>query len=245
MSLCKTIGFSELEEALNTRFSVALQKRCEEANLQYEDISDEERDNYIREVVEVLVKNDADADTRPAGEHRLGEWEKGWAENLEAIRKGKSVNDLIPKYYGKRKLVRWKQKMIKPLIADFDYRILSIIVDWAIDNYCSKASSIFEFGCGPAYHLLRARNYNKDANLIGLDWTTASQEIIRQIREAGIEERIEGKNFNFFTPDYSVEIPVGSAFLTVAALEQIGNNFEAFLDFILEKNQLFVYTWNR
>ena len=235
MNTSKIITVEELEEVLGTKFSEAIQKRCSEISLQYAEISAEERDTYIREVVEVLARVDADADTKPAGEYRLTEWEKGWGENLEAIRKGKTANDLIPKYYGKRKLVRWKQRMIKPLIPDFDYRILSILVDWVVDHYFQKASHIFEFGCGPAYHLLRARNYNANARLIGLDWTKASQDIIQQVRESGIEKNIDGKNFNFFAPDYSIEVPAGSAFLTVAALEQIGDKFEPFLEFIMQK----------
>jgi len=235
MSVNKIITADELGEVLHTAISDTIRERCEKASLVYEEINDSERDNYIREVVEVLLKVYADADTKPAGEYRLTEWEKGWGENLEAIKKGKNVDDLIPRYYGKRSLVRWRQRMIRPLTPDFDYKILSIIVDWAFETFFSKASAIFEFGCGPAYHLLRARKYNPGARLVGLDWTTASQEIIKQVKEAEIETNIEGKNFNFFKPDYTIEVPPNSGFITVAALEQIGENFNPFLDFIISK----------
>ncbi|MES2139036.1 MAG: class I SAM-dependent methyltransferase [Bacteroidota bacterium] len=235
MSKSKIITADEIEEVLQTKLSDVLRQRCEKASLIYEEISDIDRDNYIREVVDTLLKVYADADTRPAGEHRIAEWEKGWGENLDAIKKGKNVIDLIPKYYGKRKLVRWRQRIIRPLISDFDYKILSIIVDWVVESFFQNATTIFEFGCGPAYHLLRARQYNPDAQLVGLDWTKASQEIIQQVKESGIETKIEGKNFNFFTPDYSINVPRKSGFLTVAALEQIGDNFNPFLDFIMNK----------
>ena len=235
MNEFKTISAEDIEEALQTRLSDKLKERCTSAALRYEEISAEERDNYIREVIEVLMKVYEDTDIKPAGEHRLTEWERGWGENLEAIKKGKRVNDLIPKYYGKRKLVRWRQRIVRPLIPDFDYKILSILVDWGVESFFKEASNIFEFGCGPGYHLLRARKYNATAGLIGLDWTKASQDIIAQVKEAGIETNISGRNFNFFTPDYSIEVPPGSGFLTVAALEQIGGNFEPFLAFILEK----------
>ena len=82
---------------------------------------------------------------------------------------------------------------------------------------------------------MRARSYNPRAKLIGLDWTKASQDIINEIKNAKIETNIEGVNFNFFTPDESIEVPENSAFLTVAALEQIGSNFEPFLQFVLAK----------
>lgn len=235
MSKNKIITADEIEEVLQTKLSDVLRQRCEKALLIYEEISDIDRDNYIREVVDTLLKVYDDADTRPAGEHRIAEWEKGWGENLDAIKKGKNVNDLIPKYYGKRKLVRWRQRIIRPLIPDFDYKILSIIVDWVVETFFHDTTTIFEFGCGPAYHLLRARQYNPNAQLVGLDWTKASQEIIQQVKESGIEPKIEGKNFNFFNPDYSINVPTKSGFLTVAALEQIGDTFNPFLDFIMNK----------
>jgi len=235
MSTKKTITAEVIEKVLDTKLSDMLKQRCLEASLEYEEISSLDRDNYIREVVNALCKVDVDRDTKPAGEHRLNEWEKGWGENLDAIKSGKSVNDLVPRYHGKHSLIHWNQEMIRPLIPYFDYKLHCIIVDWAVEKYLSGVSSIFEFGCGPGYHLLRARKINPTARMIGLDWTKASQEIINQIKEAGIEDNIEGKNFDFYNPDYSIEVPKNSGFLSVAALEQIGDKYKQFVDFVLEK----------
>lgn len=235
MSTKKTITSSEIEEVLDTKLSDYLKQRCFEASLEYEDISESDRDNYIRDVVNRLCKVDVDRDTKPAGEHRLTEWERGWGENLESIKKGKSVNDLVPRYHGKHTLIHWRQKMIRPLTPYLDYKLHCIIVDWAIEKFLGSVNTLFEFGCGPGYHLLRARKINPNAHMVGLDWTRASQQIIEQIKEAGIEQNIEGKNFNFFSPDYSIEVPANSGFLTVAALEQIGDNHEEFLKFVMAK----------
>lgn len=238
MNTKKTISAEEIEEVLQTELSDYLRQRCIDASLDYEEITSADRDIYIREVVNALCRVDPDRDTKPAGEHRLTEWEKGWGENLEAIKNGKSVNDLVPRYHGKHTLIHWHQKMIRPLTPYFDYKLHCIVVDWAIEKYLSKVDSIFEFGCGPGYHLLRARKINPTAHMIGLDWTKASQEIIKQIKEAGIEDNIEGKNFNFFSPDYSVDVPANSGFLTVAALEQIGDKYEQFLEFVMAKKPI-------
>ncbi len=229
------ITASEIEEALQTNLSPTLRKECEEALLQYEEITTEERDTYIREVINALFKMDVDKDTKPAGEHRLQEWEKGWDENLQALKNGKKVEDLIPRYHGKHKLVHWKQRMIRPLIPNFDYKIHCLIVDWAIESFLSDVNAIFEFGCGPAYHLLRARKYNPEAKMVGLDWTKASQEIIKQISKNEIDENIEGHNFNFYEPDYSIVVPPKSGFITIAALEQVGKRYEEFIQFVLNK----------
>ncbi len=235
MNKASVITADEIEKILQSPLSPALRKECEEASLCYEEISDKERDDYLREVIDVLLKNNLDKDTKPAGEHRLLEWEKGWNENLEALKKGKEVKDLVPRYHGKHRLVHWKQRMIRPMTPDFDYKILCILVDWAIQTFLHDVPALFEFGCGPAYHLLRARKHIPRAKMIGLDWTRTSQEIIRQISKAGIDNNIEGKNFDFFNPDYSLEVPSHSGFITIAALEQVGNRFEKFLQFVLDK----------
>jgi hypothetical protein len=235
MSVKKTITPEVIERVLNTELSAFLKQRCIEASLYYEEISADERDNYIRDVVNALCKVDVDRDTKPAGEHRLTEWERGWGENLESIKSGKSVNDLVPRYHGKHSLIHWNQQIIRPLVPFFDYKLHCIIVDWAIESYLSNVDNLFEFGCGPGYHLLRARKINSKAKMIGLDWTTASQEIINQIKENEIEKNIEGINFNFFKPNYNIEVPANSGFLTIAALEQIGDKYKDFVDFILQK----------
>jgi hypothetical protein len=125
--------------------------------------------------------------------------------------------------------------MIRPIISNFDYKIHCLIVDWAIETFLSEVNALFEFGCGPAYHLLRARKFIPKAKMVGLDWAKTSQDIIKQIAKTGIDKDIEGRNFNFFEPDYSVEVPPNSGFITIAALEQVGDRHEKFIQFILNK----------
>ena len=53
---------------------------------------------------------------------------------------------------------------------------------------------------------------------------------------------ITGHIFNMLEPDRSFRLKPGSAILAMGALEQIGTNFEPFLQFILEqKPSLFVH----
>jgi hypothetical protein len=72
----KIINSEEFEIVLKTKFPEYLKKRIVDAELYYEDISSEDRDGYITEVVNVLCKTEHDTDTRPAGEHRIEEWKK-------------------------------------------------------------------------------------------------------------------------------------------------------------------------
>ncbi len=46
---------------------------------------------------------------------------------------------------------------------------------------------------------------------------------------------LKGYVFDFYKPNYDLQIPPKSAFFTHGALEQIGDNFNNFFDFIFEK----------
>lgn len=229
--LIHTIGVKELEGALNTRLSKKLREKVVSANLRYTGLTNGERDQYIIDVVNTFM----DHRVIEAGEHRLPQWEKGWSENLNAFEVEQNASAIIPGYHGKLPLQRWKQNIIRPLTEHFEYKMLSIIVDWAFDSFLSNKKAIFEFGCGPGHHLLRAREFNPTAKLVGLDWTKASQKIISGIRAKEIETNIEGYNFDFYKPDNSLNIPAKSGVYTVAALEQVGERFEPFLEFLLRK----------
>ena len=45
----------------------------------------------------------------------------------------------------------------------------------------------------------------------------------------------EGRLFDFYKPDYDIEIPPDSVVMTFAALEQVSGSFGAFIDFLLAK----------
>ena len=232
MAIEHIIGIKELEKYLNTRFSKNMRDRIIAAGLRYKNITQEERDEYLLDVISTLMEDDIIT----AGEHRLPQWENGWSENLETFKTVRRIESIIPRYHSKFPLVRWKQNIIRPTAEHFEYNMLSIVVDWVFDSYLRNADTIFEFGCGPGHHLLRARQFNPKARLVGLDWTKASQKIILGIINSGIETNIEGHNFNFFKPNNNLNIPPNSGVYTVAALEQVGDRFESFLQFLVRKN---------
>ena len=113
---------------------------------------------------------DINLDLEKAGKHRLEKWENGWDENLELLKTRNDISNLVPKYFGKYNIMRWKGDFIKSDIKYFDYYQLVILVDAILHEYIgNKYNNIFEFGCGPAYHLLRFGEFNNDINLIGLE----------------------------------------------------------------------------
>ena len=227
----KKITIKDIEDVVGFSISNDCKKLIESFNLTYRELTKEERDSVILNIINV-VNNDIEY----AGKHRLEKWEKGWYENFELLKQTKDINSLIPKYFNKHNIARWKGDFIKCETEYFDYKLHIILVDAILHKFVgTNYSSLYEFGCGPAYHLLRFGKFNPEVNLIGLDWATASQDIIKEINDLGINNKITSYNFDYFKPDYNINIAPNSAIFTCASLEQIGENYKEFVDYILAK----------
>ena len=227
----ESITSADIESAFGDTLSPALRAKVDGLKMRFERLTPAERDAYIINVLEVLMDREVPA----AGKHRLPDWERGWKENLDAFVKTRSPDSLIPRYHRKRQLLHWRQDIVRGVSEDLDLILHEVLIDYTFEKYFRTQPAVFEFGCGPAYHLLRLRKYNPNACLFGLDWATPSQRIIEELRARGVEPNIHGHNFNFFEPDYSVEMPPGSGVYTVAALEQVGAAHGAFLQFLIKK----------
>jgi hypothetical protein len=224
------ITYLDFEEILGFEIDNKVKDMISNFDLSYRVLDKNERDNYLLNVVDVLT-----SEITKSGEHRISEWENGWFENLDEFRKTKNIENLIPKYHGKNRIVRWKGDVVMPLTENFDYKIHICFVDAIVRHYLKNVDNIFEFGCGPAYHLVRLNEYDNSIKLNGTDWTVSSQNIINEINNI-LDLEIGAYNLNFFNPDYSIEIPENTGIYTVAALEQVGDDFKKFVSFLIEKN---------
>lgn len=218
----------DLQKILDISIPQHIQSKIEQDPLQYNDLTKKEYDQYLIRVINTLT-----GDMVQSGTHRLQQWENGWRENLEEFINTKNIELLIPKYHGKHKYVRWQQKIIDPITPNFDYKIHTYIIDSVIDYYAKNRENIYEFGCGPAYHLLRLSSYYKNKNFYGLDWTSTSQKIIHYINEI-CNLSITGHRFDFYNPDYNFKIIENSLVYTIAALEQVGCNFIQFIQYLID-----------
>lgn len=199
-------------------------------NLEYQLLTKKEMEEYFIHVLNILTE-----DIVKSGSHRINDWERGWGENLETYRSTQDNKSLIPKYHCKNKYVRWMGNIINPLTPSFDYKIHICFIDAILHHYLKDGySSVYEFGCGPAYHLLRLREARPDLKLTGLDWTTASQKLIKEINKS-LTNPIEAHKLDFFKPDYEFNIEKNSIAYTVAALEQTGNDYIKFINFLIDK----------
>lgn len=225
----KKISYKDFENILGFEIDPITIQRIENFNLTYRELTKNERDDYILNVVNVLTK-----DITISGKHRINEWEKGWGENLLLFKTTGNIEDLIPKYHGKNRIVRWMGDVVMPITENFDYKIHICFVDAIIKKYINNYSKIFELGCGPGYHLVRLKKDYPNLDFYGSDWTKTSQEILNEISR-NLDLKITGFNLDFFEPKTELEFGHDSLIYTVAALEQIGSNFENLVEFLIEK----------
>lgn len=199
-------------------------------DLRYRRPNRSERDQLILEALKKLE----DGALSVAGPGRQLDWERGWRENLDALTGGDyALDTLVPRYV----------KSGLPIRLNGDYALSkgAFVRDytvafraWLFHRYLGDADAIYEFGCGPAQHLAYLARAFPGKRLIGLDWAQSSVDIVEALaRRYGWP--MVGRSFDFFSPDRSLDLPAGSAVLTFGALEQTGDRWGPFLEFILDR----------
>ena len=171
-----------------------------------------------------------------SGPARHPVWEKGWGENLayfDPIWAGRELAK--PRYYNKFPIVRWQGDLYVPRSEDYEHNMLAIIQDWVFDKYLRQMGTVMEFGCGTGHNLFRVRDVNPAARLVGLDWAQSAVKFVGLQAMAGAygPGPAHSVPFDFFNPQPVIMYP-DTAFVTVAALEQVGTNWKPFFDFVMK-----------
>ncbi len=213
---------SDFAIAFDDSISAYVASRINAFDFSYRPLSTFKRDEWLTSVVKTIIDGDLDR----AGEHRLPVWEAGWRENLNYL--------LIPKYFGKFPVVRWRREFIEPEGSRFEYEAFGIIKDWLFDKYLRDVPHIFEFGCGTGHNLIAAQRVNPRAMLHALDWARSSQQII-DANASKFNDRVLAYNFDLFKPRGAFALLRGAGVFTAAALEQIGGRFGPFIDWLIER----------
>lgn len=228
----KKLTVSDFEKAFSEPLTDFVKSCISNYAFDYEEFTVEEKDGLIKIIVQTLLNPNVER----SGEHRIDQWESGWGENLEEfIANPTNIDKIIPRYFNKYGAVRWLGSLIKPKSEKFEYYSLVTILDWLFDKYLRNANAIYEFGCGTGHNLLHTRKFNKDAKLFGLDWATTSQELINKMRETGVDKNLFGYNFDYFNPNYEIDLEPNSVIYTVASLEQIGSKWDNFVSYLIDK----------
>jgi SAM-dependent methyltransferase len=192
------------------------------------------RERFETILLEVLQKLD-ETPFSVSGKDRHNDWESGWLENLRAfISNPQDFSALVPRYIYKFGTKRLFSQYIEPLDNDFELRFYNVYRHWLFKTYLAPYPKVYEFGCGTGYNLVMLAQIFPDKQVIGLDWAGSSIQLVDYIA-ASHGFQLEGRTFDFFQPDYTMEIPDRAAFVTLNAMEQLGGDFRNFVDFVLAK----------
>lgn len=227
--MTNTIDSIEFSEVIGEKLTDITKGKLEGYNFSYSNLTKEEHEEAIDQIKEAIKKPPA-----ISGKHRAEDWERGWGENKQKYRSTRDIKETIPRYFSKFPYVRWNNELIKPSTMTFEYEILCLLEYQIFSKWLKDYDNIYEFGCGTGHNLLRLREVNSQCKLFGLDWSKSSQELIGYINE-DTDLDCEASQFDFFNPNYDYDIETNSAIYTVAALEQVGESFECFIDFLLHK----------
>ncbi len=226
----KKIREQDLERVWQTKLSQFVKTKISGANLAYRELTLAERDQAIKKAVEFLLTDFVVY----AGEHRYNQWEKGWGENLADFKKDRNIQAIVPRYFGKYPINRFDQDFVMALDNKFEINLLSILQYWIFEKYLKTSPVIYEFGCGTGHNLLRLREINPTATLWGLDWVKSSQKIVRGMAEVLGDKNLKAYQFDYFNPDPSFKLDPTGAVFTFASLEQTGNKYKKFIDYLLK-----------
>lgn len=155
-------------------------------------------------------------------------WIKGWQENLDDFNVTNDVNALLPKWIKPNMPIRYFGDFIFPEDDEYHRKFYEKIRAEFFEEWFCDFEHIFEFGSGSGYNLAALKKTFPSSNIHGLDWVQPSIDIANMLE-------CTGHIFDFFTPDYSLNIPANSIFLTIGGLEQTGKKWAKFLQFMLDK----------
>ena len=199
--------------------------------LAIEVLAGHDRDELIAQALKRILA----PELKNAGEHRLPDWEQGWAENRDAFAaSGYKVEELIPRYYKAGAPIRLNGDYCRTSPPDFVYRYTELFRGCLFEEYFRGLPIVYEFGCGTGHNLVHLARLGMVPALYGLDWARPSQDILAMLRDQ-VGLPIAGGRFDFFNPDPNLSLQPGAGVFTFGALEQVGPHHDRWLRFLLEQ----------
>lgn len=201
-----------------------------QADFRYRTLSAAEQEEVLQDVVKRINSRELST-AGPEGKPR---WEHGWLENLVRFRKQRDdLSTLVPKYLRTNQPLRLNQQFIVAEHPNFEYAWFDLFRRWLFRTYCHDAQAVFEFGCGSGFNLAALASLYPEKRFVGLDWAAPSTDIVNELGKT-YGWNMQGRLFDFFEPDERLELGEGSIVLTIGALEQTGQRYEAFLQYLLK-----------
>ena len=175
-----------------------------------------------------------DAKLTVAGPGAIQRWQQGWGEILERVRRdGVSETTLAPQYF-RHDVLRLDGRYIRAANTQFEPRLYAAFRAALFQELFTGLSDVIEFGCGTGQNLYQLHRLNPGLRLTGADWAEPSQELMRLI---GLAEnaQMNGVRFDMGSLEgaEATAVAPGAGIMTLHAMEQLGSDFEPFLDYLI------------
>jgi len=230
-SVLDIAAFAGLFEADIDDFSHRCRRLIEDMDFRYRPLAGGERDEVILDVLRKLQAEDLPV----SGGRRRQDWENGWSENLRQFAaSGFDLSHLVPAYMRKHDVLRLNRTYIRPASRSFLDDFYTVYRRFFFEKYLSPYDHIYEFGCGTGYNLVIMAQLFGAKKIHGADWARSSVELVDMAAKTHGHD-LTGHLFDMFNPDSTLEIAPNSAVITLSSLEQTGDGYEPFLQYLLEK----------
>ena len=196
-------------------------------------IEKEEKDKLIMFIID-KIRSDSQIIAAP---ERKMQWEVGWSENLQNyLSDRKNLRSLVPRYVRGGQPIRWNKSFYKTSDPNFELNFIQVLRSFLYGNYIkNRAESVYEFGAGTGHNLIHFAKMDPKLKLTGLDFTKSSVELLNKLA-IDLSINLKGEFFDMLSPDeFSIELPESAAVLTFGAVEQLGDKFTIFLNYLLAK----------
>ena len=192
-------------------------------------LDDKEQNDRLR----LLSLSISGQNLRTVGQDDPFVWNTGWSEIADFLDGGEiATNSLKPQYFHKNVECWLFNRLVEPKTPFLKY--------WVSNNWCvlfsthlSDVPNVDEYGCGTGINLLLLSKIFPEVKLAGYDWAEPTKRILQQLSWQE-QKTIEHEQFNMLRPHEIQQMSNGArGLVTVHALEQLGENWERFLQFVL------------
>lgn len=202
------------------------------SSISYEYIEGQERDDLVRFMLEVM---DTGALSLAGSVNR---WDEGWAEILAEYKAHRNPTSLVPHYLRRyhdpvRIYGKYAQCAMHGSGDPAERVFYEAYRHVVFQTYLSSPDAIYEFGSGSGYNLYALAKMFPGKMIVGLDWSQPAVDIANEINK-DVKAWVEGCSFDFFKPHG--DLVSNSGVLTVGALEQTGDDYRTFIEWLIEQH---------